>query len=263
MYLDEIIAHKQRVWSGDPASPTVTKRPNHGRFAAAVALPGMSVIAEVKPASPSKGQLLSTDDAVPVARKYAAYGARAVSVLAEDRFFGGSPELVKRVSTDRGVDVPVLYKDFVVDPRQVSLAANSGAAALLIIVRAVDDELLGELLKDAAEAGLDALVETFSEQDVERALSAGATIIGVNNRDLQDFSVDLDRGARIRESVPRGVLTVSESGIGTADDLRRVAEAGFDACLVGESLLRAADPGVALRTLLTGDPSRSQAGVAA
>lgn len=262
MHLDEIVAHKREHWKrttgvpelgGERARPAVA-----GTFTAALRGPDMAVIAEVKPKSPSKGDLLPVDRAVPTARAYAAAGARAVSVLADTAFFGGSPDLVSDVAADPGVDVPVLYKDFLVDVRQVHIAHRAGADAVLVIVRAVDDPLLRDLVQAAAGLGLDALVETFTEAEVERALAAGARLVGVNNRDLRTFTVDLDNSARLRRLIPAEVTAVSESGIGGRDDLRRVADHGFDACLIGETLLTAADPGEAVRGLL-GVPVRGAA----
>ncbi|WP_405583461.1 indole-3-glycerol phosphate synthase TrpC [Streptomyces sp. NBC_01190] len=254
MHLDEIVARKRELWNHTTGVPEVggeRVRPAvAGTFAAALRGPHISVIAEVKPKSPSKGDLLPLDRAVSTARGYAAAGAAAVSVLADAPFFGGSPDLVAQIAADPEVTVPVLYKDFLVDVRQVHLAHRAGADAVLLIVRAVDDPLLVDLVQAAAALGLDALVETFTEDEIERALTAGARIVGVNNRDLQTFSVDLDNSARLRGLIPADVATVSESGIGGRTDLARVAGHGFDACLIGETLLTASRPGDALRDLL-------------
>jgi indole-3-glycerol phosphate synthase len=254
VHLDEIVARKREDWSRITGVPSLgAERPAPavpGTFAAALRGAEVSVIAEVKPKSPSKGQLLAPERAAGQARSYAAAGASAVSVLADTPFFGGSPELVAEIAADPQVTVPVLYKDFLVDVRQVELAHRTGADAVLLIVRAVDDVLLKDLLQTAAGLGLDALVETFTAQEIERALAAGATIVGINNRDLQTFSVDLENSARLRAGIPAGVLTVSESGIGGRADLERVAGHGFDAALIGENLLGAADAAQALTALL-------------
>ncbi|MER5865543.1 indole-3-glycerol phosphate synthase TrpC [Kitasatospora sp. NPDC002040] len=254
MHLDEIVARKREDWSRITGVPSLgAERPQPavpGTFAAAITGPEVSVIAEVKPKSPSKGQLLPLDRAVEQARTYAAAGASAVSVLADTAFFGGSPELVAEIATDAAVTVPVMYKDFLVDTRQVELAYATGADAVLLIVRAVDDVLLKDLIQTATGLGLDALVETFTAEEIDRALAAGAGIVGINNRDLQTFAVDLENSARLRARIPAGVLTVSESGIGSRADLTRVAGHGFDAALIGENLLGAADTAQALGELL-------------
>lgn len=254
MHLDEIVARKREDWSritGIPEPAVGRSAPAvPGTFAAALRGPEVAVIAEVKPKSPSKGQLLPLDRALDTGRAYAAAGASAVSVLADTAFFGGSPALVAEIATDPRVTVPVLYKDFLVDVRQVELAHRTGADAVLLIVRAVDDALLKDLLQTASGLGLDALVETFTEAEIERALTAGAELVGINNRDLQTFSVDLENSARLRTLIPPGILTVSESGIGSRADLQRVASHGFDAALIGENLLSAVDPEQALGKLL-------------
>ncbi|MET9361913.1 indole-3-glycerol phosphate synthase TrpC [Streptomyces sp. NPDC006632] len=253
MHLDEIVARKREDWSRITGTPALGERPTPavpGTFADALRGPDVSVIAEVKPKSPSKGELLPLDRALDTARAYAASGASAVSVLADTPFFGGSPELVASIAADPQVTVPVLYKDFLVDARQVELAHQTGADAVLLIVRAVDDVLLKDLIQAASGFGLDALVETFTAQEIERALAAGAQLIGINNRDLQTFSVDLENSAKLRTLIPQGVLTVSESGIGGRRDMERIAGHGFDGVLVGENLLSAADTGSALGELL-------------
>ncbi|WP_104818929.1 indole-3-glycerol phosphate synthase TrpC [Kitasatospora sp. MMS16-BH015] len=254
MHLDEIVARKRADWARIAGVPSLGReRPAPavpGTFAAALRGAEVSVIAEVKPKSPSKGQLLPLERAVAQARSYAAAGAAAVSVLADTPFFGGSPELVGEIATDAEVTVPVLYKDFLVDTRQVELAHTTGADAVLLIVRAVDDALLRDLVQTAEGLGLDALVETFTAEEIDRALAAGASIVGINNRDLQTFAVDLENSARLRTRIPAGVLTVSESGIGGRADLTTVGGHGFDAALIGENLLGAEDTAAALGALL-------------
>ncbi|WP_432157450.1 MULTISPECIES: indole-3-glycerol phosphate synthase TrpC [unclassified Streptomyces] len=257
MHLDEIVAAKRAAWSGPAAADAAARGrlapAEPGRFAAALGGPEVSVIAEVKPESPSKGRLLDPEQAVPTARRYVAGGASAVSVLADTPYFGGSAELVRTVAEHPAVTVPVLFKDFLVDVRQVRLAHDSGADAVLVIVRAVDDALLTDLVQTAHGLGLDALVETFTQEEVDRALAAGARVVGINNRDLQTFAVDLDTSARLRRDIPRGVLTVSESGLSGRADIERIAAHGFDAALIGESLLSSTDPAARLRSY-TGVP---------
>lgn len=240
MHLDTIIDRKRQTWASAPRSPVSAPRPRpagRGNFVRALKRDHIAVIAEVKPRSPSKGDLWPAERAVPLARTYAAAGASAVSVLADAEFFGGSPELVARVAADPGVGVPVLYKDFVVDVRQVALAWQSGADGLLVIVRSLGNRELRDITEAARDLGLDPLHECFSEDDVARALAVDADLIGVNNRDLQTFEVNFERSARLRALVPDGVVTVSESGLSSRDDVELVAGHEFDACLVGEALL--------------------------
>jgi len=233
MYLDRIIARKREQWANGALAGAAEARrepASSGRLRDALCGDHVAVIAEVKPRSPSKGELWPVERAVPLARTYASSGASAVSVLAEEEFFGGSPALVAAVAADPGVDV-----------RQVALAHASGADGLLVIVRALDDAELRGVTQAAWECGLDPLHECFSERDLDRALSVGADLIGINNRDLQTFDVDLATGARLRALVPPGVVTVSESGLAGPADVDAIGRQGFDACLVGEALLTSAD----------------------
>lgn len=257
MHLDQIIAHKKAQWAAIagtvPGERTRPLRP--GRFTKAVSGPQVGIIAEVKPRSPSKGDLWPREDVVPLAQSYEAGGAAAVSVLAEEQFFGGGADLVRQVAD--AVAVPVLFKDFVVDIRQVALAHAAGADALLVIVRAVDDPLLMDIVEAAESLGIDTLVETFTAHEVERALVAGAELIGVNNRDLDTFEVDLHNSARLRDLIPAGIPAVSESGLRDRADIERVAELGFSGCLIGETLLTSADQEQAVREL-TGVPARRE-----
>jgi indole-3-glycerol phosphate synthase len=197
----------------------------------------LALVAEVKRRSPSKGAIAPDLDAVAQARAYEAAGADAVSVLTEPSRFGGSLEDLRAVAA--AVSLPVLRKDFIVDPYQVWEAAAAGAAAVLLIVAALSDRRLGDLLEECALCGLDALVEVHDEAEMERALASGATLIGVNNRDLRTLTVDLGATERLAHRVPPHVLLVSESGISDAADARRMALAGARALLVGETLVRA------------------------
>ena len=199
----------------------------------------LAVIAEVKRRSPSKGELDVGLDPAQLAAQYEAGGAACVSVLTDAEFFGGSPADVEAV---RGAcALPILRKDFTVCEADVCDARLMGADAVLLIVAALsDDELVG-LLSLAQELSLDALVEVHDERELERALDAGAELVGVNQRDLTTFSVDLDRAARLLPLIPSEVVAVAESGIRDGDDARRLADAGYQAVLVGESLIRARD----------------------
>ena len=216
-------------------------------FVGALMRPGLAVIAEMKQRTPSMGVL--TEDYRPgdLARAYTLGGAAAISVLTHMASFGGRPEHV--VSARFATDLPILRKDFVTDPYEVGEARAAGADAILLIVAALDGDRLGELLRVTRSRGLAALVEVHNEGEVETALAAGARVIGVNNRDLRTFDVDLGLTERLRKAIPAGVLVVAESGIHTADDARRMREAGADAILVGESLMRADDPAARIREL--------------
>lgn len=209
----------------------------------------LGVIAEVKRRSPSKGNLHPDLDPETIARSYGRGGANCLSVLTDADFFGGSAEDLRRARVAAGV--PVLRKDFTVTAADVCDARIMGADAVLLIVAALDASELADFHALARELELTALVETHDEAEVERALAVGASVIGVNQRDLVTFDVDTGRAVRVAESIPDGVLRVAESGIGGVDDARRLADAGYDAVLVGESLVTAPDPGAAVAALRT------------
>jgi indole-3-glycerol phosphate synthase/phosphoribosylanthranilate isomerase len=228
-------------------------------FAPAVSRPGqVNVIAEFKRRSPSRGVIRDDLHPVSVAQAYEVGGAAALSVLTEEQFFGGSMDDLKEA---RGATLlPVLCKDFVVDPYQVWEAWHAGADAVLLIVAALDDAELKRLLDTAAEAGMDALVEVHDEDELRRALGAGARIVGVNNRDLTTMAVSLDTSLRLADLIPDGVVAVAESGIHGTGDLRRLREAGYDAVLVGEHLMSGADPGRTLEAMIHASSARRWAG---
>jgi indole-3-glycerol phosphate synthase len=208
-------------------------------FVAALRQPGVSLIAEIKRASPSKGPLRPDLDPVSLAREYEAGGASAISVLTDERFFQGSLEDLRAVR--QSVGLPVLRKDFVIHPYQVYQARAAGADAILLIVAALDDGALYSLQELAAELGMAVLVEVHSAAELMRALKMGPAIIGVNNRDLHTFEVNLDTTVSLRPLVPAGVALVSESGVRNRDDVARLELLGVDAILVGEALVRAGD----------------------
>jgi indole-3-glycerol phosphate synthase len=208
---------------------------------------GVSVIAEIKRRSPSKGPLAPDLDPVALAQAYAAGGAAALSVLTDSEFFGGS--VADLQSARAASELPVLRKDFTVCPADIYDARLMGADAVLLIVAALSPAELESFVALAASVGLDALVEVHDEDEAARALSAGATIIGVNQRDLYTFEVDTERAVRVAAALPDGVIRVAESGITGGDDVRRLADAGFDAVLVGETLVRASDPAAAVSSL--------------
>ena len=212
-------------------------------FRDALAAPGLSVIAEVKRRSPSRGDLNRGLDPALVAKSYEAGGAAALSVLTDERWFGGSA--ADLAAARAACDLPVLRKDFTVDARDVADARLMGADAVLLIVAVLSDDELSTFGSLAAGLGMAALVEVHDEPELDRALAAGASVVGINSRDLRTFTIDRDLPARLRGRIPAGVVTVAESGIrGRAD-----VPAGFDAVLVGETLVTSADPVAALREL--------------
>lgn len=219
-------------------------------FARALAGTGRRIVAEVKKASPSRGLLRADFDPLATAGAYAAHGASAISVLTEERFFQGSLEDLEKI---RGaVDVPLLRKDFTLDPYQLLEARSYGADAVLLIAAMLEPSLMRELGERAAELSLDALIEVHTEKELEAALAAGARLIGVNNRDLETFEVDLATAERLAPLIPGGVTAVCESGIDSPAQIRRVEETGIHVFLIGEALMRAPDPGKKLEELLRG-----------
>jgi indole-3-glycerol phosphate synthase len=208
---------------------------------------GLAVIAEVKRASPSKGDLHRDLDPAAVATAYAAGGATCLSVLTDREWFAGSPDDLRAARS--AVAVPVLRKDFTVGAADVCDARTMGADAVLLIAAALDDIELAELHALAIELGLDALVEIHDEPELERALAVGATLVGVNQRDLVTFEVDTDRAVRMAPQMPAGVVRVAESGVRGVEDATELARAGYHAVLVGESLVTAGDHAAAVASL--------------
>jgi indole-3-glycerol phosphate synthase len=205
------------------------------------------VIAEIKRASPSAGPIRAGADPAVIARDYARGGASALSVLTDRQFFDGDLGFLARCRD--AVALPLLRKDFLIDAYQVAEARAAGADAVLLIVAALEASQLAELLLAARGYGLDALVEVHDLHEVDTALAAGATLLGVNHRDLRTFTIDMTLTAQIAPRVPASIVLVGESGIRTADDLRTLGDAGAHAVLVGEQLMRAASPGDALLAL--------------
>ena len=226
-----------------PRLPRGAGRP----FRDALAAPGIGVIAEFKRRSPSAGTLHEAPQLERIVAAYERGGAVAASILTEEPNFGGSLEDLSAARA--ACTLPLLRKDFIVDPFQIEEARCAGADAILLIVAALEDRELGSLQRTAAQAGLDVLVEVHDSAELERALGVGAEIIGVNNRDLRDFSVDLERTGRLMGEIPPGVIAVSESGISMPGQLDSLRESGVQAVLVGETLMRAADPEAALRAI--------------
>lgn len=209
----------------------------------------LNIIAEFKRKSPSKGVIRDGADAEDVARSYELAGAAAVSVLTEEDYFDGSLEDLRAVRS--AISLPVLRKDFIVDEYQVYESAAAGADALLLIVAALDDETLMRLRQLAEdELGMDALVEVHTNEEMQRAKASGAKLIGVNNRNLKTFEVSLETSVTLARAVPENMLLVSESGLNSKDDVRRLHELGYRGFLIGESLMRADSPEDALRELV-------------
>ena len=196
----------------------------------------LSVIAEIKKASPSAGIIAESFDPVAIARNYQRTGAAAISILTDVQFFQGSLQYLRDVRS--AVSLPLLRKDFIIDEIQVAESAVNGADAILLIVAALDQRQLIDLLSAAGKYQLDALVEVHTPEEIERALDAGSEIIGINNRDLTTFEVDLSVTEKLSEEVPNDAVLVSESGIKSADDVKRVKACGLNAILVGEALMR-------------------------
>lgn len=260
MILDEIIAHKrvelkrrmdevpldhlQRRIKNCP--PAKSLKGNIGRKAGQ----RLKVIAEIKRRSPSKGLMAADFKPEDIAAGYENAGAAAISVLTDEKYFGGTVDHLYRV---RAVSrLPVLRKDFVIHPYQVYEARAYGADAVLLIVRVLKQRELEELYRLAADLGMQAVVEVHGEEDMERALDAGVEIIGINNRDLNDFTVDLAVTERLSKLLPPRVVSVSESGVKTAKDVAFLEGLGIDAALVGEALMCSTDPGMSLKKLLEG-----------
>jgi indole-3-glycerol phosphate synthase len=224
-------------------------RPPGRGLAAALRAPGrLACIAEFKRRSPSAGWIREGADAAAITARYAAAGAAALSVLTDEPFFGGG--LSDLQAARAAVQVPILRKDFIVDAYQIAEARAAGADAVLLIVAALDDAELAALLAAAARAGVEALVEAHDAGEARRAVAAGARVVGINNRDLRTFTVDRELAIRLRGEIPPDRIVVAESGIRDGVDVARLRAAGVDAMLVGETLMRAADPGAALAGLL-------------
>jgi indole-3-glycerol phosphate synthase len=226
----------------------IASQPGTRGFRAALARPGVNVIAECKRRSPSKGLLRAAYDPVQIARSYEQAGAAAISVLTEPTFFDG--ELSHLEAVRAAVSLPLLRKDFIVDRYQLLEARAAGADAILLIVAALDDGGLSVLRREAEGLGLDALVEVHDDVELDRAVASGARIIGVNNRNLRTLDVDLDASEKLGARMPSDVVAVAESGLKSREDVDRLAARGYGAFLVGERLMTAADPGAALTELI-------------
>lgn len=257
MILDEIAAktkerieaEKRRVSPADmKALAAEAKAKGNGRpFEAALAKPGISFICEVKKASPSKGIIAEQFDYVEIAKEYEAAGADAISVLTEPFYFKGSDDYLAKIRGE--ISIPLLRKDFTVDEYMIYQAKAIGADAVLLICAILSPGQLSEYRALAGELGLTALVEAHDEREVEMAVTAGAAVVGVNNRNLKDFTVDIGNSLRLRKLVPKNILFVSESGMKTREDIARLEEKGTDGVLIGESFMRSKDKAGHLKKL--------------
>jgi indole-3-glycerol phosphate synthase len=253
--LGEIVAARRRAVEEAQASVALetlqraaAARAERRDFAAALSRGALQVIAELKRASPSRGVMREDFRRDDIARSYEAAGASALSVLTEERYFLGSLEDLEAARA--AVRLPVLRKDFIIADYQIYESVAAGADALLLIVAALSDEDLRSFLERCRDLRIAALVEVHDQIELRRAVQAGAAIIGVNNRDLKTLEMDLTTSFRLRAGIPADCIAVSESGIKTWEDLRRIAQAGYHAVLIGERFMTAADPGLALRQLL-------------
>lgn len=254
--LREIVAHKRaevdhakRLRPAADLEARLAAAPAVRGFAAALAAGGpIALIAEVKRASPSAGVIRSEVDPVEIASAYERHGAACVSVLTDEKYFHGSLDDLAAVR--RAIRLPVLRKDFLIDRYQVLESRAAGADCVLLIAECLDDCRLRELYFYASELGMDALIELYDAENLDRVLKLEPALVGVNNRDLRDFVTDLDQTIRLAPRIVSQSLLVSESGIATGDDVRRLKQAGVRAILVGETLMRAGDLGATIRELV-------------
>ncbi len=254
--LDQLAAHaRERVAADENYCSLAELRerclvlgPGDGEgFTRALKNPGLSFICEVKKASPSKGIIAEQFPYVQIARSYEAAGAEAISCLTEPKWFLGSDDIFREIRD--AVKTPMLRKDFTVSAYQIYQARLMGANAVLLICAILEEKTLAEYLALCRALGLAALTEAHDETEIEKALLCGAEIIGVNNRNLKDFSVDLSNAERLREKVPAGCLYVAESGVSSPEDAEKLRKLGADAALVGEALMRASDKAAMLAAM--------------
>jgi indole-3-glycerol phosphate synthase len=251
--LDDIVARTRARLGSEPpparAAAEIAAR-NRPPFALTTALrrDRINVIAEIKSASPSAGSIVDNPDIEAIATAYKEGGAAAISIVTEPEFFHGSREWIGSAAGQ----LPVLMKDFVIDESQLIRGVAAGASAILLLASLLDANQIRDFIRCLDAYSCDALVEVHDEAELERAMTGGARIVGVNNRNLRDFSVDLGASERLAKQIPDGVIRVAESGIKTRADIDRLHAAGFDAFLVGESLLRRNDRAAAVRELVFG-----------
>ncbi len=246
--LHEIVGAKAK-WPASAIEMALGRVPAVRSLTKALSRHSPAIIAEIKQASPSAGILRPDFNPIALAQDYEKAGAAALSVVTENRYFEGRLETLPSLRWISGL--PLLRKDFIVDRYQILEARHACADAILLIAALLDREALKHLLVEGEKNGMEVLVEVHNEKELERALEAGSTLIGVNNRDLRTFEVSLDVSLRLAPRIPKEVVAVSESGIRSADDIRRLTTAGYRGFLIGESILRAASPGEALTGLIS------------
>ena len=252
--LDQIVATKRQELAAATISMSELEEqlagqtPTRGFIAALREAKPMHIIAEVKKASPSAGVIRADFGPVEIAKAYADNGATCISVLTDERYFQGHLDYLRDVSAT--VDAPTLRKDFILERRQLIEARLAGASAVLLIAEILPGNRLNDLLQEATALGLDVLLELHDAEQLPRVIDSGATLIGINNRNLRSFETRLEHTLELIETIPSDRIVVSESGIRTYEDLQRLGDAGVKAVLVGESLMRASDIGEALRKLL-------------
>jgi indole-3-glycerol phosphate synthase len=253
--LEKIMCAKVRELKGTmskvPAGSledALDRAPEIRPFKKALASQAPAIIAEIKRASPSAGVIREDFDPVKIAEEYRKSGAAALSVITEVHHFHGSLEILARLRWN--VKIPLLRKDFIIDPYQILEARHAGADAVLLIVALLDTASLKSLRMEAQRLGMEALVEVHNESELQCALDSGATLVGVNNRNLRTFEVSLDVSFGLARRMPKDVLAVAESGIRTSDDLRRLTDAGYRGFLIGEHFMRAPFPGAALAEMI-------------
>ena len=245
---DQVALRRARTPEEELVQRPFYREPRRGFAGCLAGTTKRCIVAEIKRASPSKGLIRPDFEPVAIAREYAQNGAVALSVVTEERFFEGSLEYLSSIR--QAVSLPLLRKDFVVDPYQIVEARSFGADAVLLIATVLAVDQLKELQRHAQTLSLDVLVEVHTEGDLDRALESGARLVGINNRNLHTFEVDLSVSERLLRRIPRNVLAVCESGIEGVEQLRRLETAGSHAFLIGETLMRAPKPGAKLAELL-------------
>ncbi|HXC48962.1 MAG TPA: indole-3-glycerol phosphate synthase TrpC [Candidatus Sulfotelmatobacter sp.] len=242
------VDHRKRVLPETALKYGVKAAPPVRNFAAALSRDVINVLAELKPASPSRGIIRDPFDAPALGKALEAAGAAALSVLTEGEFFGGSLKNLRDARKE--IALPVLRKDFIFDPWQVWESRANDADSFLLIVAALSDHQLRDLIALGRELGMEPLVEVHTREELDRALAAGSRIVGVNNRDLKTLTVRVETSYELIEQIPEECIAVAESGLRSHDDLKKLRAAGFDAFLIGEHLMLSPDPGAALRALL-------------
>jgi len=254
-FLETILTHKREEVRLEQRRNTLERLRERPLFfeprrslATALRVNGISVIAEIKKASPSKGVIRPSFDHSQIAQQYADGGASALSILTDVRFFQGKLSFVEDIRSI--VSLPLLRKDFIIDSYQLYESKSYGSDAVLLIAAALDPNHLCELHDEASELGLECLIEVHSEQEIASLAGINVRLIGVNNRNLSTFETDLSTSIRLKSLLPKTAIAISESGINTAGDLKSLAGHGYDAVLIGETLMKSDDPGRALRVLL-------------